>query len=328
MKIVKNMVFAICLGIFGGLAVTVLSYYNNHKNVGMFDTLFAVSDSMNTIKEAYSDSASKDYDWNIDTDLLAGGRLTSDTGEYIDERIPSLSDSVLAAFRSIGGDSNDSGLLGSDMYGEDMSGQEVVATIGNIFQKGQNDSDVVAVNSGLDMDNPYADIMRFHVRANSDSDEDQELKLAVRDDVITMLKPLVADCDSVAKSKEVIVNNLENIYSTAVNTITEQGYDYPVKVYVTVEEFPAKTYGDLTFPAGKYQALRIDIGNALGQNWWCVMYPPLCFIDDATTVVSDDGKEILRRNLTDEEYRALLNDPSTEIKGESLIYNKIKEWIK
>ncbi len=170
--------------------------------------------------------------------------------------------------------------------------------------------------------------MRFHIRANSDSDEDQELKLAVRDDVVAMLNPLVSDCESVAKSKEIIINNLQNIYTTAVNTITEQGYDYPVKVYVTTEEFPAKTYGDLTFPEGIYQALRIDIGNALGQNWWCVMYPPLCFIDDATAVVSDEGKEILKDNLSPAEYEALLNDPETEIKGESLLYNKVKEFFR
>ena len=151
--------------------------------------------------------------------------------------------------------------------------------------------------------------------------------MAVRDDVVSMLKPLLSECGSVARSKEVIISNLQNIYETAVNTITEQGYDYPVKVYVTVEDFPAKAYGDLTFPAGKYQALRIDIGNALGKNWWCVMYPPLCFIDDATAVVSDEGKELLRENLSEKEYLALLNDPETKIKGESAIYNYIKDFF-
>lgn len=312
MRVIRDITFAMILGILGGLAVTVTSYYNDHKEGGVMNTLLAVANSAQTISDAYSGAGDKGYEWNVDPNLLAGGRVTSDTGEYIEERIPALSDAVLAAFNDIG------------TQKDDMNIAEIV---GNIFQDNDNNSDIVAVNEGLDIDNPYADILRFHVRANSDSDEDQQLKLAVRDDVVAMMKPLLSDCDSVSESKGVVISNLQNIYTTAVNTITEQGYDYPVKVYVTVEEFPAKAYGDLTFPEGKYQALRIDIGDALGQNWWCVMYPPLCFIDDATAVVSKEGKEILKENLTMEEYQALLNDPETEIKGESLIYNKIKEWV-
>jgi stage II sporulation protein R len=160
-------------------------------------------------------------------------------------------------------------------------------------------------DGGVSTGEPYSGILRFHVRANSDSTEDQELKMAVKEDVITLLRPLLEKCDDVKESKNIVVANLQNIYTTAVNTIVEQGYDYDVKVYVTEEEFPAKTYGDLTFPAGNYQALRIDIGEAKGQNWWCVMFPPLCFIDESTAVVSEEGKEALKRALTAEEYEAL-----------------------
>ena len=311
MRMVRNIVLAICLGVFGGLAVTVLSYYNHHKQDGIANTLLAVSEASQIIKDAYSGDDSKAYNWNVDPKVLAGGELSSDTGEYIDDRIPALSDSVLSAF--------------ADLKGELM--QDEVDTVGSIFDSRSSEADLITVNDGFDETNPYADILRFHVRANSDSEEDQELKLAVRDDVIAMLKPLVSDCDSVVESKGILINNLQNIYTTAVNTITEQGYDYPVKVYVTAEDFPAKTYGDLTFPEGKYQALRIDIGNALGQNWWCVMYPPLCFIDDTTAVVSDESKELLKENLSPSEYEALFNDPDTEIKGESFIYNRIMDWI-
>ena len=143
---------------------------------------------------------------------------------------------------------------------------------------------------------------------------------------------MLSDCENVTESKNVIVANLQNIYTTAVNTIVEQGYDYTVKVYVTEEEFPAKTYGDLTFPEGDYQALRIDIGAAKGQNWWCVMYPPLCFIDESTAVVSEEGKEELKEALTAEEYAALFayckdgeNEEGNDItvKGESWLYNLI-----
>lgn len=331
MKMARNMMLAICLGVIGGFAVTILSYYNQHKQGGIANTLFAVADSARTIREAYSGTADAGYNWNVDSNLLAGGRLSSMTGEYIDDRIPALSDSVQAAFRNIGiSDSVTEVIeeLGTGAYDDAIPrSTDISSLLGTVFQSEHGDTDLLAVNSGVQVENPYGDILRFHVRANSDSDQDQALKLAVKEDVVAMLKPLLADCGSVAESKEIVVNNLQNIYTTAVNTITEEGYDYPVKVYVTVEEFPAKTYGDLTFPEGKYQALRVDIGNALGQNWWCVMYPPLCFIDDATAVVSDEGKEILKENLSPAEYEALLNDPETQLKGESLIYNKLKEWI-
>lgn len=157
--------------------------------------------------------------------------------------------------------------------------------------------------------------------------------MAVKEDVVTMLKPLLTDCKNVAESKKVVIANLQNIYQTAVDTIVEQGYDYTVKVYVTEEEFPAKTYGDLTFPEGEYQALRIDIGEAKGQNWWCVMYPPLCFIDESTAVVTTEGKEKLKDALTPEEYAALFaycKDGEDEeadkvtVKAESWLYHLIK----
>ena len=151
--------------------------------------------------------------------------------------------------------------------------------------------------------------------------KDQELKLAVKEDVVTFLKPLLEDCGNVAQSKQVIVSNLQNIYMIATNTIVEQGYDYSVDIYVTEETFSEKVYGDLTFPAGDYQALRIDIGEAKGQNWWGIMYPPLCFMDDTTMVVSDEGKEALAENLTPQEYAELFMN--ADVKLESKLWN----WI-
>ena len=175
------------------------------------------------------------------------------------------------------------------------------AVLGSLFSDQGQDQDVLMMDGEdgkLNEGAPYSGILRFHVSANSDSDEDQELKMAVKEDVVTMLKPLLADCKNVSESKSVIVANLQNIYTTAINTIVEQGYDYSVKVYVTEEKFPAKTYGDLTFPEGTYQALRIDIGKAEGQHWWCVMLPPLCFVDESVAVVDADGKEMLKENLS------------------------------
>ncbi|MCR5701055.1 MAG: stage II sporulation protein R [Lachnospiraceae bacterium] len=306
MRHLKTITLAICIGIIGGMAVTIFSYYLSHREGGIVTTLRAVADSANRISEAYEGTMSRSNGWSMNPEILAGGRLTSTGGEFIDNR-PTMDNSVLAAFAGIG---EENGLA---------------VKLGNIFDKGNSSSDLIKVNDDTLEDNPYGDILRFHVRANSDSDNDQELKLAVRDDVIALLEPLVSDCGSVSESKRIIINNLQNIHTTAVNTIVEQGYDYPVKAYVTVEDFPEKTYGDVTLPAGKYQALRIDIGNAQGHNWWCVMYPPLCFIDETTAVVDDKGKEILKENLSPEAYKALFENE--EIRGKSLLYEKIKEWF-
>lgn len=305
MKVFRDIFAAIMIGIMGGFLVTVFSYYHNHKEGGITQTLFAVVDSFGTVAEAYSSGD--------------GNSLMTNIEGY------DLENEVLEAFESV--ENGDVQSVSGAVLKSILSGSYVSDT----------ESDILAMegeDGGISTGAPYSGILRFHVRANSDSDEDQELKMAVKEDVVTMLKPLLSNCESVAESKNVIVSNLQNIYKTAVDTITEQGYDYEIKVYVTEEEFPAKTYGDLTFPEGEYQALRIDIGEAKGQNWWCVMYPPLCFIDESTAVVSKEGKEELKEALTPEEYAALFayckdgddeDEKTVTVKGESWLYNLLKE---
>ena len=95
---------------------------------------------------------------------------------------------------------------------------------------------------------------------------------------------------------------MEQIEGIAEKIVKENGYTYQVNAEVTFCDFPDKTYGDVTFPAGRYEALRIEIGRAEGHNWWCVLYPNLCFLDSVHAVVPEEGKEELRQVLTDEEY--------------------------
>lgn len=287
MKVFRDMCTAIMLGIVGGLLFTTISYYNNHKEGGVVQTLLAVAKSFDTVTDAYSESE--------DRNLLFG------------EETFEMDEEVLAVF-------------------EEISPEDIEAAtqfvLGKLLSESDMSNDILAMDEkdgNIEDGAPYSGIMRFHVRANSDTEEDQELKLAVKEDVVAYLKPLLEDCDNVAESKDVIVSNLQNLYTIAIDTIVEQGYDYPVKVYVTEEEFPAKSYGNITFPAGKYQALRIDIGEAKGQNWWCVMYPPLCFIDETTAVVTEEGKSILEENLTPQEYAELF--ATSEVKAESWLWN-------
>lgn len=145
-------------------------------------------------------------------------------------------------------------------------------------------------------------VFRLHVIANSDSVEDQNLKYIVRDNVLEYMNSICSDVSSKEEVIEIANAHLEDFKSIASNTVHGQGYDYDVSVEIGNFDFPTKTYGDISFPSGFYDALRIKIGNASGQNWWCVMFPPLCFVDVSSGVVPDSSKEDMKQNLSSEEY--------------------------
>ena len=156
-------------------------------------------------------------------------------------------------------------------------------------------------------------LFRLHVIANSDSDEDQELKYIVRDKILASIGEM---CKNV-NTKEEIVNiakeNMDEIKKIAKNTILENGYDYSVNIDVGNFSFPTKYYGDVALPSGFYDALKIEIGQAEGNNWWCVMFPPLCFTDITSGIVPDSSKEYLKDNLSNEEYNLIAGD-SADVK--------------
>lgn len=145
-------------------------------------------------------------------------------------------------------------------------------------------------------------VFRFHVLANSDSGEDQALKMKVKEAIIAYMKQELPQSDSVETTKKWARENLVQIEQVAAEIIAEEGYEYSVKAEVTTCDFPDKTYGDITFPAGEYEALRIEIGQAKGQNWWCVLYPNLCFIDAVHAVVPEKGKNELKEVLDEDTY--------------------------
>ena len=140
------------------------------------------------------------------------------------------------------------------------------------------------------------EVLRFHVLANSDSKEDQELKMTVKDEVVSWLEAKM-DCDSLEETKNFIRSHLTGIEEVAEETVRREGYSYPVQAALEWTDFPEKSYGDVTFPAGSYEALRIQIGEAKGHNWWCVLYPNLCFIDSVQAVVPEKGKKQLKHVL-------------------------------
>lgn len=171
-------------------------------------------------------------------------------------------------------------------------------------------------------------IIRFHVLANSDTVEDQTLKLALKDAVVEKMKVVLKDAHNLSDARKKIKSNLLDIESFSQCFIYEQGYSYPVHAELTECYFPVKIYGDLTFPAGEYEALRITIGKAEGKNWWCVMYPRLCFVDSLYTVVPEESKKELKATLTDEEYRQILYGGDKKIKVKLKIWEWFTNWKK
>jgi len=146
------------------------------------------------------------------------------------------------------------------------------------------------------------EVIRFHVIANSDSDYDQQLKIKVRDGILTEFKDRLNNSKSKEETKKILEDNIDEIILCAEKIIRENGYNYNVTACISRDNFPTKVYGDISLPAGEYEALRILIGEGKGKNWWCVMFPPLCFIDVTHSIISKEGKQQLKNVLTDEEF--------------------------
>lgn len=157
-------------------------------------------------------------------------------------------------------------------------------------------------------------VIRFHVLANSDSSADQELKLAVRDCVGTYLGEQLEGAKDVETGKNRILSYLDEIEDCASDEIAKRGYDYPVSASLETCHFPIKAYGKAVFPPGNYQALRIVIGEGEGKNWWCVLYPNLCFSGSLYSIDEDASTEKLKAVLSPEEYKMLMENKEYEVR--------------
>ncbi len=153
-------------------------------------------------------------------------------------------------------------------------------------------------------------LIRLHVVANSDSDEDQALKMNIRDTIVEYMGYKLKDSKNISESKQIVNTNMGNIKGLVNKEIKSYGKNYPVKISFGRYPFPTKTYGDITLPAGNYQAVNISIGNGTGSNWWCVLFPPLCFVDVTHGTVPESVKEELKNVLTDEEYKIVTTTES------------------
>lgn len=159
-----------------------------------------------------------------------------------------------------------------------------------------------------------SEVLRFHVLANSDSKRDQELKMKVKEEVLAFMERELPSSESLDMTRTWAKENISKIEEIGKRVLMDNGCDYPVKAEVTDCEFPEKSYGDITFPAGTYEALRIEIGEGKGQNWWCVLYPNLCFVDAVHAVVPEEGKHDLEEVLDEEAYEMVTSKTVFRIK--------------
>ena len=164
-------------------------------------------------------------------------------------------------------------------------------------------------------ENQYPGIVRFHVIANSDSDEDQNLKLQVRDYVLNNLQSdLSQNITSREEVSEYINNNMKQIEGWTAEALDLYNSNYTYRVSLGIKHIPAKYYDDLYFPAGNYEALTITIGKGEGQNWWCVVFPPLCLVNEQTSETTEEM-------IIDQEQKIIIKSKIKELMNKGAVYS-------
>lgn len=156
----------------------------------------------------------------------------------------------------------------------------------------------------------YESVVRLHVLANSDSEADQALKLKVRDEILAYTSPKVIDSSSREEAIEILQRELDNIKKIAKQVVKSEGYEYSVDVTLTLEDYPTRNYESMSFPSGEYVSLRVLIGKAEGQNWWCVLFPPLCL--SAASEKAENEDAFIAVGLNSDQYKIITETNSTK----------------
>ena len=179
------------------------------------------------------------------------------------------------------------------------------------------------------------EILRFHVIANSDSEKDQNLKLKVKEGILNMLCPMLSEATTKNEAKSILYNHIKEVETEANKIIAKEGYAYKSQAVLGKTTFPIKQYGDMVVPAGEYEAFRILLGEAKGKNWWCIMFPTLCYVDEVFDVITEENKVQFKEVLTKEEYESLfaieeLENVELDLKKDNLeekTFYKLKSMV-
>ena len=166
----------------------------------------------------------------------------------------------------------------------------------------------------------YDKVLRLHVLANSDSDEDQALKLAVRDRIVALCGEALRDCEELSEAEARLLSLKEALADAAREVIVQEGYDYPVSITLKKEIYPRKRYDGLCFPSGEYLSCRVVIGEGEGQNWWCVLFPPLCL---GAATKNEREEMFIEAGFTPNQYKIITESDKVTYK----IKFKCLEWL-
>lgn len=168
-------------------------------------------------------------------------------------------------------------------------------------------------------------VIRLHVVANSDSKIDQRIKCKIRDKIVDVMENALQGTDSKEEAEQIIKGKIKKIEKLTNQVLEKETSGQKAKVKLTTEEFPVKEYGDTVFPAGKYETVQIQIGEAKGGNWWCVMYPGLCLVDESVAIMPSDSKQQLQKHLPEEDYEQMTQD-TTKVKYTFRLMELWEKW--
>lgn len=171
----------------------------------------------------------------------------------------------------------------------------------------------------------YDTVLRLHVLANSDSEEDQALKLKVRDGVLAATAPLLENAETRDQAEAIVRAHMADIQSAAEAVVAENGSEQAVTVMLDLEDYPTRNYESCAFPAGEYLSLRVCLGEAEGQNWWCVLFPPLCL--SAATAKNDAEDAFIQVGLSKEQYGIVTETQSRKYRVRFKILETVRGWF-
>lgn len=171
----------------------------------------------------------------------------------------------------------------------------------------------------------YDKVLRLHVLANSDSEQDQSLKLAVRDRIVEICTERLADCESIGEAEERLLEMRDTLLAAAEETVAAAGFDYGVNITLTKEEYPRKEYDGFCFPSGEYLSLRVILGEGGGQNWWCVLFPPLCL---GVATKAEQEQKFIEAGFTSGQYKIITESDKVTYKIKFKCLEWLEKWMR
>lgn len=333
-RIIRGALLGTVLGLIIGVSLSGAMYMFNYMKQGA---------KLNKEQSLVADSSLEDTKEEVDQEtqqIVLDMEKLQESFDYesyktiLDsEGIAGVARNMVASYGSIQEPSQDQTVATVATSGQITTAEEVVITSGQVYKElsdGEEQQGYVTPAEGTETSD-YGDtlgdsLLRFHVRAHSDSQVDIELKYKVRDKVLESIEENMNQCQTKEEAVEYIIDNLDYIEEISVEALREAGFGYPVEAYITKDYFPIRQYGDMVLPAGYYDALRIDIGMAEGENFWCLLYPTMCIPREAGAIITEDGKEELRSELSDEEYEKLFVERQVPEEDVEIRF-KFIEWL-